>query len=97
MRDKKKADIDEEAACPSFGSSINFLVAPRATVVELISVLVLTPVYTMLMTAFIHPAFLTQIGSPSESIKLAQILTLVTILLSSYCLISQPFKETTTY
>jgi hypothetical protein len=73
-----------------------FLVPPRSSVIELMVVLVLTPVYCCTMAIVINPSFLAMILDDSFHTS-AKIVTLTCVVFQSYPLISQPFAENTPY
>ena len=72
-------------------ASFYFLVAPRQSLIELLTVIVLAPVYAGLMTYMMHPK---TVGEDGTSL---QIITCIIIFFSAYSLISLPIPESTPY
>ena len=92
----KKTDpvlVDLSDGSDSFCSkaSFYFLISPRQSLVELLTVIVLAPVYAGLMTYMMHP---TTVGEDGLSL---QLMTCVIIFFSAYSLISLPIPESTPY
>ena len=85
--------VDYSEGSDSFCSKISlyFLVAPRQSLVELLTVVVLASVYAGLMTYMIHPE---TIGDDRQVLRT---ITCITILFSTYSLVSLPIPESTPY
>lgn len=87
---------DDDSFCTS--RSLYFLVPPKTTIAELITILVIAPLYAFFATYLAHPktSLLGMIIDEDEQTKYG-ILVVMVVLFSSYSLLSQPIPEVSPY
>lgn len=97
----KRANIDpdqDESCCGTRGYL--FLFPSRSSLTEVICVVFLTGIYGSLMTYFIHDQTFQNLNRDSGMNKsniIYYVITIITIVLSSYSLFSKPIPESTPY
>lgn len=100
-RESKRANIDpdqDESCCGTRGYL--FLFPSRSSLTEVIWVVFLTGIYGSLMTYFIHEQTFVNLNRDSgmnKSNSTYYVITIITIVLSSYSLFSKPIPESTPY
>jgi len=78
--------------------SIYFLVPPKQTIYELLTLLVMAPLYGFFATYLCHPATTREALPDDEGeADMLSIISIVVVFFSSYSLLSAPIPEVTPY
>ena len=74
------------------------MIPPKQTLIELITILILAPLYGFYATYLCHPATaLMALPLDEDEADLCSILAIVVVFFSSYCLLSAAIPEVTPY
>jgi len=90
-------NVNEESSGFCSKKSFYFLVPPKVTTIELITVLALAPLYGFLVTYFCHPETTTMILKNDDKKTECVVLALIVVFFSSYSLLSLAIPEVTPY
>ena len=89
-------DDDDDSFCSK--KSFYFLIPPKQSVAELVTLLVLAPLYGFFATYLCHPATSkTAIPHDEDEADMCSILAIIVVFFSSYSLLSGAIPEVTPY